>query len=47
MPRLLRLDHNRQFDRATVDALDTDPACRFVREALLHVASERLRPLRH
>src|SRR5205809_1173192 len=26
MPRLLRLDHNRQFDRATVDMLDTDPA---------------------
>jgi LysR family transcriptional regulator, mexEF-oprN operon transcriptional activator len=28
-------------------ALDTDPACRFVREALLRVASERLRPHRH
>src|SRR5436305_9365472 len=26
MPRLLRLDHNRRFDRATVNTFDTDPA---------------------
>ena len=38
MPRLLRLDHNRQFDRATVDALDTDPA--YIIARIMHLLME-------
>jgi hypothetical protein len=39
MPRLLRLDHNRQFDRATVDTLDTDPA--YITARSMHLLIER------
>lgn len=38
MPRLLRLDHNRQFDRATVDTLDTDPA--YIIARIMHLLME-------
>jgi adenosine deaminase len=38
MPRLLRLDHNRQFDRATVDTLDTDPT--YIIARIMHLLME-------
>jgi hypothetical protein len=38
MPRLLRLDRNRQFDRATVDTLDTDPA--YIIARIMHLLME-------
>jgi adenosine deaminase len=38
MPRLLRLDHNRQLDRATVDTLDTDPA--YIIARIMHLLME-------
>ena len=38
MPRLLRLDHNRQFDRAAVDTLDTDPA--YIIARIMHLLME-------
>ncbi len=38
MPRLLRLDDHRQFDRAMVDALDDDPANVIAR--IVHLLSE-------
>ena len=38
MPRLLRLDHNRLFDRATVDALDTDPV--YIIARIMHLLLE-------
>src|SRR5215212_7877521 len=38
MPRLLRLDHNRQFDRATVDTLNTDPA--YIIARIMHLLTE-------
>ena len=39
LPRLLRLDHHRQFDRATVDTLDTDPA--YINHCMHHAPAGR------
>src|SRR5262245_11455855 len=38
MQRLLRLDHNRQFDRALVDTLDTDPT--YIIARIMHLLME-------
>jgi hypothetical protein len=38
MPRLLRLDNNRKFDRATVDTLDTDPT--YIIARIMHLLME-------